>query len=266
MIEEIDLSEIVNKFNSVISKKSSLYKISDYAKTIVEVFLKDRLESQEVKNHIRELLFKISEYETYNPQDELEISSREWLRDIMFQSDDIYDEMNDSKIKLMSIHQSKGLEFPYVFVVGLNEGTFPNFKSLKERKLSGEEEERRLMYVACTRAKEMLFLTSCGGYNYSMHCNNVLSRFLMEIDLDNINIVDCDYDIYECFDASRKLIDMYKIGFSSKINIGDIVTHRPSGLQGEVEKIDEEKNIMYVKFFKDNKLRKMKKDILDKNY
>ena len=85
-------------------------------------------------------------------------------------------------VKLMTIHASKGLEFPVVFILGFSEGIFPSSKTIEERKKLGLEEERRLFYVAMTRAKSRLFITFTrsrmlyGRTNY-----NDLSRFVKEI-------------------------------------------------------------------------------------
>ena len=84
----------------------------------------------------------------------------------------------------MTIHQSKGLEFPYVIVCGLTEGAFPSHKSIRERKRSAEEEERRLMYVAITRAEKALFLTDSEGFDYTRKTwktRKLPSRFITEI-------------------------------------------------------------------------------------
>lgn len=89
--------------------------------------------------------------------------------------------IESQKVRLMTIHQSKGLEFPEVFVIGLTEGIFPNHRSIRERREDGEEEERRLMYVAVTRAEKMLWLCESEGY---MNDNGALkypSRFFSEV-------------------------------------------------------------------------------------
>ena len=67
-------------------------------------------------------------------------------------------DMEDGTLKLSSVHQAKGLEWPVVFIIGLAEGKFPSYRSLNEAGSEGEEEERRLFYVAVTRAKDRLFL------------------------------------------------------------------------------------------------------------
>lgn len=81
------------------------------------------------------------------------------------------------KVKLMTVHAAKGLEFPYVFLCGMNEGVFPSRKILT---LPGMEEERRLAYVAMTRAEKGLFLSAAEGYNFD-GTPRFPSRFLLEI-------------------------------------------------------------------------------------
>ena len=77
----------------------------------------------------------------------------------------------------MTIHASKGLEFKNVYIVGLDEPFFPHYKTIEERKDSGLEEERRLLYVALTRAKERLYLFS----EKEVSDKNGVSRFVNEL-------------------------------------------------------------------------------------
>ena len=83
-------------------------------------------------------------------------------------------------VKLMTIHASKGLEFPVVFVMGFTEGIFPSSKTIEERKKLGLEEERRLCYVAITRAQEILYLMDSEGLS-QQGIKKLPSRFLYEI-------------------------------------------------------------------------------------
>lgn len=83
-------------------------------------------------------------------------------------------------VTLMTLHAAKGLEFPVVFVVGVEEGLFPSSRSLDDE--LGLEEERRLMYVGMTRAMRKLFLTYAGSrFSFGGRTYNMPSRFLMEL-------------------------------------------------------------------------------------
>ena len=81
---------------------------------------------------------------------------------------------------------AKGLEFNYVFVVGMSEDIFPSFRSLTEDGDDGLEEERRLAYVAFTRAKKVLYLTDSQGYSYISKSPKITSRFIDEIGTDKV--------------------------------------------------------------------------------
>ncbi len=87
-------------------------------------------------------------------------------------------------VRLMTIHASKGLEFPAVFLLGLTEGVFPSGKTLEERRQTGLEEERRLCYVALTRARQRLFLLDSEGFSEN-GARKLPSRFLREIGTGN---------------------------------------------------------------------------------
>lgn len=93
-----------------------------------------------------------------------------------------------ASVSLMTIHASKGLEFKVVFVVGLSEGIFPSERTMLEQK--GVEEERRLAYVAYTRAKEKLTLTDTSSFSYVVNSAKTTSRFVNEIDEKYIEHLD----------------------------------------------------------------------------
>ena len=94
----------------------------------------------------------------------------------------------DQAVRLMTVHNAKGLEFDYVFVVSLNEAVFPSKKAINELNV---EEERRLMYVAMTRAKKQLFLSEAGGFLQNRQdpqakIQRLPSRFLSEVQADEV--------------------------------------------------------------------------------
>ncbi len=141
---------------------------------------RDDNDEQRLEN-ITELLNAIKLYEEGKDDDEITLDA--YLQDMaLYTNADYRKETN--KAKLMTVHQSKGLEFPYVFIVGLSEGIFPNARSIRERKKNALEEERRLMYVAATRAEKCLFMTESEGYNVQAQQEKLPSRFIAEIKRD----------------------------------------------------------------------------------
>ncbi len=83
----------------------------------------------------------------------------------------------------MTIHVAKGLEFDNVFLICFNDGAFPNQRSVAESGQDGEEEERRLAYVAFTRAKKNLYVSCNNGYSYTTDTNATPSKFIGEAGL-----------------------------------------------------------------------------------
>ena len=105
----------------------------------------------------------------------------EFLEDIALATDLDKDTGDDDRVALMTIHLAKGLEFPYVFIVGLEEDLFPSAMSLNTR--SELEEERRLFYVALTRAEHQAYLTYAQSrYRWGKLTDTEPSRFIEEID------------------------------------------------------------------------------------
>jgi DNA helicase-2/ATP-dependent DNA helicase PcrA len=87
---------------------------------------------------------------------------------------------NSNRVTLMTIHAAKGLEFPIVFIVGMEEGIFPHSRSLFDA--NELEEERRLAYVGITRAKDILYLTYASKrLLFGQRISNPPSRFLLDI-------------------------------------------------------------------------------------
>ncbi len=113
-------------------------------------------------------------------KEEAENSLSDFLENLALVTDLDYVEENEDMIKLMTFHTAKGLEFPVVFMVGMEDGLFPSYRSIGEE--MELEEERRLCYVGITRAKEHLFLTCANSRTtFGSTSYNMISRFLTEI-------------------------------------------------------------------------------------
>jgi len=126
----------------------------------------------------------------------------EFMQDIALLTDvDIKDDQNGDKVNLMTVHSAKGLEFPYVFVVGLEENLFPSIQSLNSR--TDLEEERRLFYVAITRAQQKLTLSYAENrYRWGNLIMCEPSRFISEVPEDQIEFPRRTQPVKETF--SRK--------------------------------------------------------------
>lgn len=130
--------------------------------------------SQERLDNLAELKQSVYEYETTCGE---EVTLPHYLNHVALFTNADTGEPGD-RVKLMTVHAAKGLEFPYVFLCGMNEGIFP---SRKVRTLPGMEEERRLAFVALTRAEKGLYLSEADGRNFD-GSPRYPSRFILDID------------------------------------------------------------------------------------
>ncbi|MDO5110269.1 MAG: 3'-5' exonuclease [Erysipelotrichaceae bacterium] len=150
------------------------------------------------------------------------------------------------RIRMMTIHAAKGLEFPYVFLAGMNEGILPSRKTNTEMQM---EEERRLAFVAVTRAEKGLYLSDAEGQNFD-RTSRYVSRFVLDIDKQYL-----EYDNelsdgllkesrdYIARSEKNVLPDAENLEFKE----GDRIVHRVFG-EGTVEKIDYQEEAVFVKF------------------
>lgn len=138
----------------------------------------DTVESKTRIENLQEFMSVVAEYE--KTEEEPTLSG--FLENVALVADiDAYDEDQDAVV-MMTIHSAKGLEFPVVFLVGVEEGLFPSMRSTSEEDI---EEERRLCYVAITRAKQQLYISeSATRMLFGSTTHSIPSRFLREIPSD----------------------------------------------------------------------------------
>lgn len=132
--------------------------------------------------NVQELLNGIKDFITDKIETGEDASLTSFLEDVALATDFDFDKKDDTpRVSMMTIHQSKGLEYPYVYIVGLEENLFPSGMSMNTR--SELEEERRLFYVALTRAEHQAYLTYAQTrYRWGKLTDAEPSRFLEEID------------------------------------------------------------------------------------
>ncbi len=170
LAENSDAFEVVTQ----ISKTSGLMRTLGEDKTPEGVSRVENIE--ELLNSVKEFVEGQAEIEDGNPKLEA------FMQDVALLTDQDKDDPNDqNKVSLMTIHLAKGLEFPVVFIVGMEENLFPSMMTVNSR--ADLEEERRLFYVALTRAEKQAYLTYTQmRYRWGKLVDNEPSRFLEEID------------------------------------------------------------------------------------
>lgn len=229
-------------------KKTNLpeINITEIAKAVLndtgyleQLELEDSVESRSRQENLNEFLSVTCAYDMGEEENK---SLVDFLASISLVADiDNLDE-SDEKVTLMSLHSAKGLEFPVVFLVGMEEGIFPHSRSLSSDKEM--EEERRLAYVGITRAENKIYLTHCSQrtlYGYTRF--NSPSRFLKEI--PNKLIFEEDLLGNEvCLHEPKKSVNQGLGSSFSKekyekiksLEVGDEVIHQKWG-QGKVVKV-----------------------------
>ena len=234
--------EILLELAEMVANDASPKDIIEELLNLTEYMDYIELEDDRIKN-VSELVNLASEFE----KEEGGATLEEFLDWISLASDFDKFDKNAAKVTLMTIHTAKGLEFPIVFMIGLEERLFPHIRSYGDNKQL--EEERRLCYVGITRAKKKLYLTSaCTRRHFGTLQSAIPSRFLGEIPSEFIN--DRNSHQYQKMDneslkelVSKKpkkktVTNSYsKNGGNDRFKFGQGVSHPKFG-RGVVKKVD----------------------------
>ena len=218
------IEEIKDNYENI-SLKSLVERICEKT-SLLETIKKDNdLESSIREENIKEFITYVDNYEKENNS-----SLREFLENLILFSDrENNNENEEKKVNLMTVHAVKGLEFKVVFVVGLEESLFPYQLSLEN--FQDIEEERRLYYVAVTRAKEKLYLLSAKRrYAFAKISYNPVSRFVYE---SNIDIIKEKSSWNVNFKVQKE--QFYEEKNNEDYNVGDLVYHENFGKGSIVE-------------------------------
>ncbi|MFW6387021.1 MAG: DNA helicase PcrA [Bacillota bacterium] len=202
--------------------------------------------TDQAKNRLENIDELLNVIESYMKENE-ENSLGGFLEEVSLLSDVDNLEENEEAVTLMTLHSAKGLEFPVVFLAGMEEGIFPHSNSLEEE--GGIEEERRLCYVGITRAEDLLFLTRARTrMRFGSSKQYPPSRFLKEIP-DNLLAGRGEEDIVDA--AAEAISGGRNIGSEetgeSKYTVGQKVVHPKWGV-GKVTDVQPDKGEITVKF------------------
>ena len=164
-LKSLDVFEITKE----VLKQSGLYNLYKNDESMEGV---NRIQN------IEELLNGIKDFVENNDKNQVSVST--FLQDVALATDQDNESNDNNKVALMTIHLAKGLEFPFVYIVGLEENLFPSAMNLNSR--TDLEEERRLFYVALTRAEKKIYLSYVlSRYRWGKPVDSEKSRFIDEI-------------------------------------------------------------------------------------
>lgn len=227
-----------------------VYEKSGYKKMLED---SKRIEDKSKIENLSALTDAVQEFERRNE----EATLFDYLQNVNLLSDVDKTEENDRAISLMTIHSAKGLEYDVVFLTGMEEGLFPSLRTMEE---GGLEEERRLAYVAVTRAKERLFVSSAASRTvFGKRAYTKRSRFIDEIYghldeekaqlNDSFSSANSYFDQFDSFEAKRERIRQeiqekkkrFEDNLQMDFNIGDKVDHKKFG-QGMVISVERKDN------------------------
>lgn len=216
---------------------SALLNESGYEKTL-------RTEGgQERLDNLAGLKQSIYEFETTCGE---EVTLEQYLSQIALLSNlDAFDDAQD-KVRLMTIHSAKGLEFPHVFLCSMSEGILPSRKTMT---FEAMEEERRLAFVALTRARDGLYLTEAEGTGHE-NMPRYPSRFLLEIDPATLEFSNPPTEVQmQQARSAYGFTDKWIADMSAapEFSVGDRVVHSVFG-KGEIQDIDREKRAYVIQF------------------
>jgi DNA helicase-2/ATP-dependent DNA helicase PcrA len=231
----------LSKFYNIIKKYHDLREklsASELARSLIEEigvlsYFKNSTEpdAKDRYDNVAELLTSIEEF---SGRDQ-EASLGRFLEDVSLQTDIDHWNDSDNRVTMMTIHSSKGLEFPVVFIAGMDEGLFPLFNSIDDKKEL--EEERRLFYVALTRAEErvyILYATNRRRMGVEM-VNGLPSRFINEIPENSLEKISFSSSVTRKFvSGTRKkdgLTQMVRtVTDFDDFQVGDKVEHSIFGI------------------------------------
>ena len=239
-----DLVALVEDFGATYSSRP----VSETLREILDASGYERMlrteGSQTRLDNLAELRQSIFDYETSCGE---ECTLEHYLSHVALFTNRDAGPVRDS-VKLMTVHTAKGLEFPHVFLAAMNEGIFPS-KKTDSRK--GMEEERRLAFVAMTRAERSLALTSAGGRNFD-GSPRYPSRFVFDIDRSCMDYVvevrdELVKEVREYARLHDKFSEAGKTTAAARFQPGDRVRHPVLG-DGEIISVDEEKSAYEIRF------------------
>ena len=248
-LEKLEITRSIDSIKSfikIILEISSLIKTSDLS-TLIETTIKlstlksyyENLKGEESvskQENLEELVSHAESFENSNHDSDDLI--RDFLDNAALEAGEYQSKTHDDPLQIMTIHSAKGLEFPIVFLMGLEDGIFPNYRRDTEDDFL--EEERRLCYVAITRAKKLLFFSFAEFRETGYNPSTGPSRFLSEIPdemIENIKSESTPSSNYRSTNSSHpKKNHFFKVGQRVRhIKFGEGIIQRYEGARDDLK-------------------------------
>ena len=223
--EFVDLMSTLRSFTDVYTVSQIIEKVLDVTGYKDELLKEKNNEGEDRIENLEELISVALEFESTSDDKSLEA----FLTGVALNAEPSDEEESEDRVSLMTIHSSKGLEFPVVFLAGMEERIFPIARAIQSMRDSDIEEERRLCYVGITRAKEELFLTLTKKRTlYGRTNTSVASRFIEELpnecierlnkEQKELSFSKANYNILDKYTQKYKMNNMNKMQAAKKVN------------------------------------------------
>ncbi len=222
--------KIFDDLSDDILPSDALYHVLQATKYFEDLESQNTFEAQGRIENIEQLISAIAEYEAHSSTPTL----ADYLENVALTTDvDAMETDSTDMVPLMTLHSAKGLEFPFVFIVGVEESYLPHQRSVDEGMESAIEEERRLCYVGITRAKERLYLVWANSRRmYGDSEYRIPSRFISEIPEDLIKHVDRYHSPFLEAKSTYEVVSDDSLDYTI-----DQIVHHPQFGRGKITKI-----------------------------
>lgn len=211
----VDIMSTFRSLKQIYPASKMIEKVMDITGYLDELEKDKSEESQDRIENLKEFISVAMEFENNSEDTSLEA----FLTNVALTSEPNDEEEHADRVSLMTIHSAKGLEFPVVFLTGMEEKLFPIARAISSMQDTQIEEERRLCYVGITRAKEELFMTMTGKRTlYGRTNHSVASRFIEELPDDCIERLNKVQKEISYSKASYNMLDKYTKKYMNTVN------------------------------------------------
>lgn len=211
----VDIMSTFRSLKQIYPASKMIEKVMDITGYLDELEKDKSEESQDRIENLKEFISVAMEFENNSEDTSLEA----FLTNVALTSEPNDEEEHADRVSLMTIHSAKGLEFPVVFLTGMEEKLFPIARAISSMQDTQIEEERRLCYVGITRAKEELFMTMTGKRTlYGRTNHSVASRFIEELPDDCVERLNKVQKEISYSKASYNMLDKYTKKYMNTVN------------------------------------------------